>query len=171
MIVGFILIMVTSSCSLKKLSEQSEGGPALPVIDSARVFSDGEADSIATIIRNLEEEVGSQIVVLTVEGLGNKNMEAYSFQVATNLGVGRVTQNDGILITLAMAERKARIEVGTGLENIIRDEIAAAIIREQMAPHFRNDQYGKGVYEATLKIADLIRQNRTLIGSEPTWKK
>lgn len=74
------------------------------------------------------------------------------------------------MITISVFDRKARIEVGTGLENIIKDEIAAEIIRKDMAPKFREANYGQGINLAVSKIAKLIRDNEELVGTEPSWK-
>ena len=90
--------------------------------------------------------------------------------MADSLRLGRSTHNDGLLITVSFFDRRARIEVGTGLENIIKDEIAAEIIREDMAPRFREENYGLGIYIGVSRIAKLIRTNEILIGTEPSWK-
>ena len=76
----------------------------------------------------------------------------------------------GLLITISFLDRKARIEVGTGLENIIKDEVAGEIIREDIAPKFREQNYGRGIYIAVSKIDKLIRDNEKLVGTEPSWK-
>jgi len=63
-----------------------------------------------------------------------------------------------------------RIEVGTGLENILKDEIAARILSEDMAPKFKEGKYGQGLYAAIDKIANLIRINKDQVGVKPMWK-
>lgn len=170
MIVFLGLTAIICSCGLSKTNDKPDQR-FYTVIDSARIFNESGADSIASVINALEKDVGSQIVVLTISTLSGKDINAYSYQVANAMGIGRATHDDGILITISVNDRKARIEVGTGLENIIKDEMAAAIIRDQMAPHFRNDEYVKGVYKSTMRIANLIRENKELVGSTPTWKK
>lgn len=87
--------------------------------------------------------------------------------MADSLGLGRPTYNDGILITIAFKDRMARIEVGTGLENIIKDEIAAEIIREELAPKFREENYGQGLFLVVEEISRLIRDNSHRVGQKP----
>jgi uncharacterized protein len=87
--------------------------------------------------------------------------------MAEELRLGRSTHNDGLLIAIVTMERKIRIEVGTGLENIIKDEVAARIIRDDMAPLFRQEKYGQGIYLAVDKITKLIEENKELVGTQP----
>jgi uncharacterized protein len=140
------------------------------IIDNADILTPAQEDSVSQIIKALREDIGSEIVVLTIDSLGKKNLEQFSFKVADSLRLGRSTHHDGLLITVSLFDRKARIEVGTGLENIIKDEIAAEIIREEMAPEFREQNYGLGIYMAVSRIARLIRENEKLVGTEPAWK-
>jgi uncharacterized membrane protein YgcG len=140
------------------------------VIDKADILTIKQEDSVSQVIRTLRNDIGCEIAVLTIDSLGDKPVEEFSLRMADSLNLGRATHNDGLLITISRFDRKVRIEVGTGLENIIKDEIAAQIIREDMAPKFREDKYGLGIYIAVSRIAKVIRDNEKLVGTEPSWK-
>jgi uncharacterized membrane protein YgcG len=87
--------------------------------------------------------------------------------MANGMGLGRKDYDDGILITVSLADRKTRIEVGPGLEKIIKDEIAARIIREDMGPRFGKDDFFNGIKGAVEKIKTLIEENKELVGQRP----
>ncbi|MFN7610821.1 MAG: TPM domain-containing protein, partial [bacterium] len=57
--------------------------------------------------------------------------------------------------------------VGSGLELILKDEIVAKIIREIIAPEFRNQKYGRGIYLGIDNLKNLIESNKNLIGKRP----
>lgn len=137
------------------------------VIDKADILTVAQEDSVSQVIMRLREDIGSEIAVLTIDSVGDEKLEAFSFRMANSLALGRTTHNDGLLITISLFDRKARIEVGTGLENIIKNEIAAEIIRDDMAPELRAKNYGRGIYIAVSRIANLIRDNENLVGTEP----
>jgi uncharacterized protein len=59
-----------------------------------------------------------------------------------------------------------RIEVGYGLEKILKDEIAERICREIMTPKFRQGKYGQGIYLGVVDIKELIEQNKDLVGQK-----
>lgn len=150
----FLLI----ACSDTRLTREAR------IFDHAHLLTDAQQDSVFTLIKDLNEKTGSQIAVITIDTLPGKSINEYSLEVAENLGLGRKEQNDGILIAVAVRERQMRIEVGYGLEQIIKDEIAAKIIREIMAPRFREEKYGLGIYKAVDSIRFLIERDQALIG-------
>lgn len=161
-----ILIGLIISCSTeKKIDTSSNTGER--IIDNSYILTKSQKDSIETLIKKLDHEIGSQIVVLTIDTLGKEKLEEFSLKMAEELRLGRSTHNDGLLIAIVTMERKIRIEVGTGLENIIKDEVAARIIRDDMAPLFRQEKYGQGIYLAVDKITKLIEENKELVGTQP----
>lgn len=64
-----------------------------------------------------------------------------------------------------------RIEVGIGLENIIRDELASDINQNVMAPEFRKGNYGLGIYRGVDNIKRLIELNKERVGETPEHRK
>ena len=81
--------------------------------------------------------------------------------------IGRKDYDDGILITAPVRDRQMRIEVGIGLENIIKDEIASQILSDQMAPMFREEKYYEGFRLSIERLSALIIENKDLVGSRP----
>lgn len=124
------VILLSFSCSPQPTSNQQSGEalehlnvPALyaRVNDYANILADGEEAELNKLLKSLEDSVGSQLVILSVNSLEN-SIEEYSVQVANQWGIGRADYNDGIMIILAMSEQEVRIEVGYGLELIVKDE-------------------------------------------------
>jgi len=118
-------------------------------------------------LKKLESDIGSQVVILTIDSLSGASIEEYSLQVAECWMIGRAGYNDGLLITVALNDRKMRIEVGYGLEKIIKDHISKNIIVNEMTPNFREQNYFDGLLSATNKIDSLIRSNVDLVGEHP----
>jgi uncharacterized membrane protein YgcG len=165
-----IIVTLYTSCGSSTL-EKSTAGESLRmehrIFDYANLLSTPQSDSVFNLIKNLESKIGSQIAVLTFDNLNGEKIEEYSFKMADSLRLGRATHNDGILITIALVERRARIEVGLGLENIIKDEIAARILREHMSPKFQEGKFGQGIYSGVDEICKLIVANESLVGQDP----
>jgi uncharacterized membrane protein YgcG len=161
----FICIGFIASCIGKRI--ESNSNTTSRIIDNSGILSQHQKDSIFTLIEKLEDEVGSQVGILTIDTLGNETLEEFSIRMARMLGFGRASHNDGLLITVVTMERKIRIEVGTGLENIVTDEIAGSIIRNDMAPSMREEKYGQGIYLAVERISRLIMEKKELVGTRP----
>lgn len=164
-LLAFILIALGCASGPQKKREYSV------IFDSAKLLNSVQHDSLRAIISELEQNVGSQIGVNIIPSLRGQNIDEYSIQVADRLGLGRKKFNDGILLTIAIEDRMMRIEVGTGLEIIVRDEIASRINREVMAPKFRKGNYCLGIYKGIDSLKSLIESNKGRIGEIPEHRK
>ncbi len=156
-----LLALLILGCSQGAKDNRAE---RVVVDDSAGLIDMESKAAIDSLISALQSDVGPELEVWTITSLDGRTIEKVSLDHVDGR-LGRKEFNDGLLILLAADERKVRIEVGYGLEKIIKDEIAARIIREQMAPHFRQGEYGRGVFKGLKKIDSLIRSNRALIGT------
>ncbi|MGC1241080.1 MAG: TPM domain-containing protein [Chryseosolibacter sp.] len=137
------------------------------VIDSAELLSSTQEENLFKLIEELEKSVGSQIAVVIINTLHGQDINQYSIQKSEDLSLGRDLYNDGVLITVAYQDRKTRIEVGYGLEKILKDEVTAQIIREQMLPKFREQKVYEGIYESVSAIKKLVEENKKLVGQKP----
>jgi uncharacterized protein len=94
-------------------------------------------------LEEIERTSSVQIVIVTIPSLEGEPLEDYSIRLAEKYRIGQKGLNNGVIILVAKTERKVRIEVGYGLEPVIPDGLAGRIIREQITPRFReNDYYG-----------------------------
>ena len=127
------------------------------VVDLAHVLTAGETDSINASLKAHEDRTGNQVAVLIVPSLQGELLETYSHRVATTWKLGRKGTDNGVLLLIALNERKMRIEVGYGLEGTLTDLRSSHIIREDIVPRFRAGDIPGGVragVEAILKTIE-----------------
>jgi uncharacterized membrane protein YgcG len=163
----FLLASVLISCGQKINNDQDYTRKS--IFDNAYMLTPDQVDSLNFLIKKLEQNVGSQIAIWTQVSLDNKNIDSLSYELFKKQGLGRKIQNDGILIFISLTDRQARIEVGQGLENIIKDEIAGRLLREDLSPKFVAEKYGLGLYIVVDKISNLISDNLELVGTRPEY--
>lgn len=101
---------------------------------------------------------GAQVVVCMISSLGNDSIEDAALDVFRSWGIGDRTKNNGVLLLIAKEDRKLRIEVGYGLEGAIPDSVADRIIRNVIAPEFREEDYDGGVLSGFNAIVTLVAQ-------------
>ncbi|MFN9958755.1 MAG: TPM domain-containing protein, partial [bacterium] len=82
--------------------------------------------------------VGPQIAVLVVGSTGNQTIEDYGIDVAREWGIGDEQRDDGVLLLIAIDDRKLRIETGSGIEGDLTDVEAGRIIDSVVVPELRN---------------------------------
>ena len=108
------------------------------VNDYARLLSPEAAASLEQKLAGFEREQSTQIVVLTIPSLQGDEIDGFSIRVAEKWKLGRKGKDNGVLLVLAQAERKVRIEVGMGLQGVLPDITTAQIIRNVMRPHLKS---------------------------------
>lgn len=164
-----VILFSTTFCSSPRNQVDCPNTPKLlgRVNDYSDILTDEEEQNLTTILARLEKDIGSQMGILTIDTLNGELIEEYSLRVANCWALGRKNYNDGLLITVALKDRKMRIEVGYGLEKIVKDEIARNIIVNEIVPKFKQEKYFNGLLAATNKIDSLIRTNIKLVGEQP----
>ncbi|GAA4410711.1 hypothetical protein GCM10011450_18990 [Advenella faeciporci] len=126
------------------------------VTDLTGTLSAGQQADIEQKLEALEKSKGAQVFVLMVPTVGPDTVETYSRRVFDEWKVGRAKVDDGILFLIAKDDRRMRLEVGYGLEGAVPDVLAARIINDHVAPHFKMDNYAGGVQAGVDALVGLI---------------
>lgn len=127
------------------------------VNDFAGVIDENSKMEMERLINILKEKTGSEIAVVTINSIAPyATIEEYSIELATEWGVGKKGEDTGVLILLAMEERKVRIEVGYGLEGIIPDGLAGRIIDNSILPSLKIGDYGTGLLKGVQAVVGII---------------
>ncbi len=127
------------------------------VNDYAGVISDKDKSSMEDVAKEVEDKTGAQIAVLTVESMSPyASIDEFGMAVAEKWKVGEKEKDTGVILILAMEERKVRIEVGYGLEGIINDAKAGRVLDNNVIPYFRGGDFSAGLRRGMFKIADII---------------
>ena len=127
------------------------------VNDYAKVITEKDKTSMDKVAKEVEDKTGAQIAVLTVNTMAPyTSIDDFSMAVAEKWKVGEKGKDTGIIIVLAMEERKVRIEVGYGLEGIFNDAKVGRILDNNIIPYFRGGDFSAGLRRGMFKIADTI---------------
>jgi uncharacterized protein len=133
--------------------------PAVPrdyVIDLAGVLSGDTQSRMNAYLQELERKTGAQVLVLTVQSLDGQSIEEFAFNTKEQWKLGQRGKDNGVLIVLAVQDRKYRFEVGYGLEGVLPDSLVGTIGRQYLVPYLKQGDYNSGIYAATLAVANTI---------------
>ena len=125
------------------------------VNDYANVMRQDQARTLESRLAQFEQETGHQVVVLTIPTLDGEDIEGFSIRVAENWKIGKKGFDNGVILVVAVKDRRLRLEVGYGLEGVLPDAIAKTIISDYIVPHFRAQDYAGGIVagiDAVLKV-------------------
>lgn len=147
--------------------------PALTgrIVDNANIITTNDEQEINSLLENLENTNGTQVAVLTIKTLDGESLEDYSMKVAEKWGLGQKEKDNGVLLLVALEERKVRIEVGYGLEGTLTDTKCGLILRNVIIPEFRNGDYSEGILKGVKNITGLLENNEELVSKSVLKEK
>lgn len=125
--------------------------------DEAGVLSAQFVHDLEVYLQRAEDTTSNQIGILIIPSLDDYPIEEYTLAVAEKWKLGQQGKDNGVLIFLAIEDRKVRIEVGYGLEGVLTDALSNQIIRNEMAPYFRQNNYEGGIVTAVQAIQLAIK--------------
>lgn len=128
------------------------------VTDQTNTLSSKDREEITKLLRDYEKVTTHQIGVLIIPTLNGESIESYSLRVANSWKLGHKGVDNGVVVTLAMKERKVRIELGRGMEKYISNSKAKSIIVNSMIPAFRKYDYSKGLKDGLQQIMTEARK-------------
>jgi uncharacterized protein len=118
-----------------------------PVTDLADVLSESAREALNRKILDYRSQSGNEIGVLIIPSLEGDAIEDFAHTVFRTWGVGNKETKKGVLFVMAVKDRKARVEVGYGLEAELTDSEAGRLVRRDspMAGYFRQGDWDRGV--------------------------
>ncbi len=128
-----------------------------PVQDDAGVLSEQTIRNLDPVIRKFWEQAQVQLQILTLQTTDELPIESASIQIVDEWKLGKKGTDKGLLILIAVKDRKIRVEVGKGLEGDIPDAYAKRIVSDVMAPFLRKGDYDRGVISAVASIANILQ--------------
>ena len=133
------------------------GGLEVPALkgrvnDYAGVLSAGYSRELEAYLASVENKSGAQVVLLTLKSLEGENLESFSIRVADSWKTGTAEDDNGVILIVALQEKKLRIEVGYGLEGVLTDAVSGIIIRDVIVPEFRRGNFERGIAAGLQKI-------------------
>lgn len=114
------------------------------------------ADAIAGRLAKSQHASGHQLFVLVVPSLDGRSIEECAVAMFQKWKIGRKGVDDGVLLMLAVKERKMRLEVGYGLEGVLTDAQSSRIIHEVMQPLFARGEFAEGIDQGVSAITKVI---------------
>ncbi|HVL92924.1 MAG TPA: TPM domain-containing protein [Acidimicrobiales bacterium] len=123
-----------------------------PVVDAAGVVPDEVERQVSAGLADYQARSGNQVAVAVVATTGDQSIEDYSIDLARRWGVGREGDDNGVVLVIAVEDRRLRIEVGRGLEGTLTDLQSGRIIRERLIPLLREGNLGEAVAQGAAAI-------------------
>lgn len=162
----FILLFWACPAVLLAVTPPIPPQPSQYVVDLAGVLDSNTRATLNAMLKDLEANTTAQVVVLTLNSLEGEPIETFSHQTAVKWGIGQKGKDNGVLITVAVKDRKYRIEVGYGLEATLPDSLVGSIGRQYLVPNFRKGDFSTGIVAAVTEVINQIATGKGGVASD-----
>jgi uncharacterized protein len=119
--------------------------------------------SMEALCRALEAKTSAELAIAVVKTVAPLDSKTYAVKLFEKWKIGKKGKDNGLLILLALSERRVEIEVGYGLEGVINDAKAGELLDNYGVPYFKEGRFGEGLYNTA---AALSRQIAAAAGQE-----
>ena len=169
---SLIIILIISTSYLAAIAQNElPEKPQSWVNDYANVLSNSEKQSLDGMLSGLETRSSNQFFIAIFRTMPeNYYLEDYSVKLYDKWKPGLADQDNGLLMVIFIDDRKIRIEVGYGLEDVITDAQSGTVIRDYITPHFRTGDYYSGI-KAALDVLIPAAEGKYQIPIEQKRKK
>ena len=139
------------------------------ISDNANILTENTENYLNSALDELKDKTKAEIAVVTLNSLNGRSVEETALQIFRKYKFGDKKLNNGALFLIAPNERKARFEIGYGLEGTITDSHAGMILDKYVIPKFKQNKYENGIIDGTIAIANDVAESygQTLSMSRP----
>ena len=154
-----ILIATASNLGLAGIPERPKP-PRLCNDFSGTLTAEEQAELEAFCVA-LDKETSVQLCLVVIPDMDGMEVSDYANRLFEQWGIGRAQQDDGVLLLMALSERRIRIENGYGLESVLTDALSRRLIEQDIRPAMRFNGLAAALNAGAQSIATIIRREYT----------
>jgi len=133
------------------------------VNDYANVIDETQQQRLESALAELEKKTTDQLIVLTIQTTHGRDIYEYGREVfnhggRTGKGLGQKGKDNGVLIVIAVQDRKYHIFTGQGIEDTLPDLYTDQVAQDYFIPNFKRGDYATGIFQGTAAVANHLAQ-------------
>ena len=137
-----VLMLLLAPAYASGADKQKFPRPSGAVNDFAGVIPADIKASMESLGSEILDKTGTAVVVATFSSLNGEDPDMYATDLYAAWGIGKKGEDKGVLIFLALKERRVRIETGYGVEGILPDGLVGEILDKHAIPYFKEGDFG-----------------------------
>lgn len=135
------------------------------VNDFAKVIEAADAERLKNTLESLETQTGIQLCVVTINSMSDyqgteSSIEKFATELLNAWNIGKKDKNNGVLLLIAVKDHKTKIALGRGYPSDYNGRMAT-VIKNDLVPFFKHDQYSRGIYEGSIAIIKTLTKEET----------
>ena len=155
----FIIILLLHCFLCTSAWSQKFPQPKGAINDYAEVITPQYEHPMDLLAREVLQKTGTSVVVVTLKSIEGNDPADYANRLYEAWGIGKKGEDKGVLILMALEERKIRIETGYGVEGILPDGLVGEILDTYVVPYLKKGNYSKGLSNALVAVSSVIAKD------------
>ena len=140
-----LFISCFALCAIMAFAQQLPPKSNTLVTDFTNTLSEDDKQQLESKLTAFNDSTSTQIAVVIMKSVGDYDINDYAQKLGRNWGIGQKGKNNGILVLVALGDRKVSIQTGYGAEGAVPDVITHEIIQNDLKPNFKNGNYYAGL--------------------------
>ncbi|MDR6786442.1 uncharacterized protein ABIE26_005161 [Pedobacter africanus] len=153
LIIALFLIIVTSA----GFAQEFPAKPNTLVNDYTGTLTSSEIQQLEQKLVAFDDSTSIQVAVVILKSVGEYDINEYAMALGRNWGVGTKGKDNGVVVLVALGDRKIAIQTGYGVEGVLPDMYTRRIIDNDIKPYFKTGNYFKGLDAGTDAIISVTK--------------
>lgn len=146
---------------------QTEGGW---VVDMAGILTPDQKQQLNEMISALERDTGAEMAVVILQRTVDAEPKEFATELFNRWGIGKRGGDNGVLVLVALQQRRIEVETGYGIEGTLPDSEIGSILQDVVVPAFRKGDYAGGLTVLVRELIQRIRDRSTGVYTPPETK-
>jgi uncharacterized protein len=157
MLKKFILFFGFTLCVIAAIAQDFPERSNTLVTDYTNTLNPADKQRLETKLVAFNDSTSTQIAVVILKSIGNYDINDYGVQLLRKWGIGQKDKNNGVLVLVAIGDRRMSIQTGYGAEGALPDIVTQDIIQNDLKPHFKQGDYYGGLDAGTNSIIKAMK--------------
>lgn len=154
----FSLLLLISFASF---AQEFPAKPTTLVNDYTNTLSATEKQQLESKLVAFDDSTSIQLAVVLIKSVGEYDINEYALGLGRKWGIGGKEKNTGVLVLVAIGDRKISIQTGYGMEGVIPDVYTKRIIENDIKPLFKDGKYYEGLDAGVNSLISLSKGEYT----------
>lgn len=164
---AIVLLAPLSPCLAIEPRDIPTPRPAGWVADGANILPAATEERLNRLCDEVHRSTGAELAVVTVRTIAGRDPRRFATDLFNHWGVGSATQNNGLLVFVAIDDRAAEIILGDGIDQTSNVRTAEDVMQNVMVPRFRGGDPAGAIEHGTAAAAERILKFRRAAATPP----
>lgn len=152
-IIALLLIILSAAGFAQDFPEK----PNKLVNDYTGTLSAEQIQHLEQKLVAFDDSTSIQVAIAILKSVGEYDINEYALELGRKWGVGTKGKDNGVMIVVALGDRKISIQTGYGVEGVLPDMYTRRIIDNDIKPHFKAGNYYEGLDAGTNAIISVTK--------------